>query len=552
MDGDGQLDLVAAGSGSGSSSQSYVHVAFRLPGGGFGDLHSMAVGQGAYGMTVADVDHDSLPDVLSASYSTGINLVRNLGARRFAGAQNEFSLHNPRGVALGDLTGDGRDEVVVASYGENVYEYGGLSVYLNDGDGVIGAGKHTKLPKGTREVAIAELTGDAHNDVLYAAFGYGFTIMPGNGTGNLGAKVTVPTTSAPWYLDLADLNHDGHIDLAAASLSPNAITVRLSDGAGGYMPEVATPLPSSPSDFALGDVTGDGWLDAVVGTYAPNMLLIIPGNGDGSFQAPLTHALSGTASALAVGDLNADGVQDVVVIDNLGKTATVFVADGLGDVQVPFVMALNAAPRDVKVADFDGDGYADIAMTDYTGSRALILVNDGALGFSEQQTFAARQWPYGMGIGDLDGDGHPDMAFTNNYSLSRSVTVLRSRSDATLWTDVGYGLAGENGKPTLKGAGLLIGGQTAKVQLASGAPFTTAYLVIGNQAVYTPGLGGVLVPALQLLWPLPTSAGGLASLSLTWPTNAPSGYTLWGQVWMPDATSPTGVSASNGLQIQSP
>ena len=102
------------------------------------------------------------------------------------------------------------DEVVVASYGENVYEYGGISVYVNDGAGVIGAGKHTKLAKGTREVAIAELTGDAHNDVLYAAFGYGFTILPGNGTGNMGPAVSVPTTSAPSYIDVADIDRDGH------------------------------------------------------------------------------------------------------------------------------------------------------------------------------------------------------------------------------------------------------------------------------------------------------------------------------------------------------
>ncbi len=299
-------------------------------------------------------------------------------------------------------------------------------------------------------------------------------------------------------------------------------------------------------------MTGDGRLDAIVGTYAPSALLIYPGNADGSFQAPLTSPLTGAASALALGDLNADGVQDVVVIDNLGKTATVFVADGLGDVQAPFVFAIDATPRDVKVVDLDGDGYSDIAFTDYTGSRVLVLVNDGALGFAQQQSFAARQWTHGLGLGNLDGDGHPDLAATNNYALANSVSVYRSRSDASLWTDVGNGLAGVNGEPTLKGAGLLLSGQTSKVQLSNAAPLTIATLVVGNQAVYTPGLGGVLVPALQMLWPMPTSAGGLASLALTWPANVPSGYTLWGQVWMPDAASPTGVSASNGLQIQAP
>ena len=136
----------------------------------------------------------------------------------------------------------------------------------------------------------------------------------------------------------------------------------------------------------------------------------------------------------------------------------------------------------------------------------------------------------------------------NRNSFQLSVTI----ADVSPWTDLGHGLAGTNGVPSLTGSGSLAGGTSFGLTLSSARPNTTAFLVLGLARIDQPFAGGVLVPRLDEFIPLPTNASGGLVLNGTVPGGTPSGVDLFFQYWIVDPAGPFGKAASNGLQGTTP
>ncbi|MHC5210743.1 MAG: agmatine deiminase family protein [Planctomycetota bacterium] len=116
------------------------------------------------------------------------------------------------------------------------------------------------------------------------------------------------------------------------------------------------------------------------------------------------------------------------------------------------------------------------------------------------------------------------------------------------WANLGQGLAGTRGVPSLVGSGGLVGGEPLQVQLVSALENAAATLVMGFDALDAPFKGGVLVPNPALwVFGLLTDGGGALSLSGTWPNGVPSGLSLYLQVWVVDPQAPVGLAGSNGV-----
>ena len=121
------------------------------------------------------------------------------------------------------------------------------------------------------------------------------------------------------------------------------------------------------------------------------------------------------------------------------------------------------------------------------------------------------------------------------------------------WTDLGLGLAGSNGVPTLSGDGNLAGGDPVALNVAGGLPGGNAHIVIGFSAVNVPFKGGTLVPSPDvLLLGLPLDGAGSLTLATTWPSGIPGGLSSWYQAWTADPAGPVGFAATNGLLAVTP
>jgi len=149
----------------------------------------------------------------------------------------------------------------------------------------------------------------------------------------------------------------------------------------------------------------------------------------------------------------------------------------------------------------------------------------------------------GGGVGLSPVDGVFDV-----LKLTLTLCDCPNGDPAAPWADVGAGVAGSAGVPTLHGAGSLCPGEGGALQLAGAKPNSPAWLVIGLANASLPFKGGVLVPSPDFVLPVATSAGGGFALPFVWPAGIPSGLQLWFQAWIKDATAVAGFAASAGLQ----
>ncbi len=118
----------------------------------------------------------------------------------------------------------------------------------------------------------------------------------------------------------------------------------------------------------------------------------------------------------------------------------------------------------------------------------------------------------------------------------------------TCWLDLGGGTSGAAGTPTLAGSGALFTGQPVAVSLADAPRGALLVAWLAPSSMPVPLAGGTLHA-----WPFTTqllfvaSPGGTLDLATTWPASLPSGFELWLQFLVEDATKPDGFTLSNGL-----
>lgn len=121
------------------------------------------------------------------------------------------------------------------------------------------------------------------------------------------------------------------------------------------------------------------------------------------------------------------------------------------------------------------------------------------------------------------------------------------------FTDLGFGLPGQSGfTPLLEGEGTLRAGEPVTLTVSKCAKSSLAHLVIGASNVFTPLLGGTLVPSPDRVLVGVETRKGLIILEGDWPAGIPSGMQLTLQWWVQDGAAVQGYSASNALLLSVP
>lgn len=96
-------------------------------------------------------------------------------------------------------------------------------------------------------VAIADVNGDGKCDLVTAnAGGNSISVLLGNGSGGFGAKTDFAVGTQPLTLSIADLNGDANLDVAVANYGSNSVGVLLGNGAGGFGAMTSYAVPASP------------------------------------------------------------------------------------------------------------------------------------------------------------------------------------------------------------------------------------------------------------------------------------------------------------------
>lgn len=120
------------------------------------------------------------------------------------------------------------------------------------------------------------------------------------------------------------------------------------------------------------------------------------------------------------------------------------------------------------------------------------------------------------------------------------------------WTDLGNGLPGVAGTPTLAGNGPLIGGSQLTLDITGARPTSPSILLLGFNRLDAPFFGGVLVPNPQLSITTATDAFGADRLTLPLLLRLAQGTELYFQYWTLDPAATSGLAATNAVSGTTP
>jgi hypothetical protein len=346
----------------------------------------------------------------------------------------------PSEVAIADLNNDSVPDLVVSSAQTNF-----VNVLIGNGDGtfqaarqfVVGAftPRDHKTPLLGRSVAVADVDRDGNNDIIVTNHASSdVSVLLGRGDGTFRPQRRFDATASPFALAVGKVNDDDLPDLVVVDSAPKgegqvAVLLGRADAGGwGFQPAQLfdSPLVDNlgTARVVLADLNNDGHNDLIIGSDFDPTTHILLGNGDGTFTPGSDYG--SFASGLDVADLNADGHLDVVhaQLAALDKVSYVLnKGDGLGTFEDQAQLTAGTSPIAVVATDFDGDGILDLVAANSGVTQPLIFGpptvmllrgkpgnNTGRFaGFADAETLATLKYPHDIESADLNGDGAQDI-----------------------------------------------------------------------------------------------------------------------------------------------
>ena len=356
--------------------------------GTFSDSANLAMGGGSDPMrvTTGDFDNDGDEDLAALDFTLDkIRIFFNDGAGTLALNQDLALVAGAQatGVAVGDLDRDGDLDMAVSQRA-----HGYTRVYKNNGAGTFGASfdsiDYNSGGGGGEiwDVAIADVDKDGDLDVIGMGNTFGSDpvadVYSNDGTGDLSLLDTITSPALRQnsrYVNIADLDNDGDIDIVFPVADHNFMAFALNNGSGGFPANptyVSTGANSNSYGIRFADVNRDGYLDALVsGTAAAKEASIMTNTTAANFNAPVVYNTPGNMTAMDMLpiDVDFDGDFDFFMShqDGVGMGSTgveLLLGDGsTGMVQSSYVAGTCEYAQYAAMADFNRDGRTDVAVT---------------------------------------------------------------------------------------------------------------------------------------------------------------------------------------------
>jgi hypothetical protein len=365
----------------------------------------LATGARPYSVTIGDLDGDGKPDLAIANYdSNTVSVYRNtsssgsITSASFATKVDFVTGTNPISVAIGDVDGDGKPELVVTNYGSAT-----VSIFRNT---------------------------SSTGSITSTSFA---------------AKVDFTTGTKPRSVAISDLDGDGKPDLAIANTSDSSVSILRNTLTSGsitntsFEAKVDFTTGSSPHFVAIGDLDGDGKPDLAFannGSASVSVLRNASSSGTISFEAKIDFTAGNSPVSVAIGDLDQDGKSDLTVTNFSDAKVSVFRNTSITNTidansfaaKVDFTTGVG--PWSVAIGDLTGDGKPDLAVSNAGVASVSVLRNIASVNninvnsFAAKADFATGTATRAIAIGDLDLDGKPDLVAAN-YAIA-TISVLRN------------------------------------------------------------------------------------------------------------------------------
>lgn len=348
-------------------------------------------------VNVSDIDGDGKPDLITANWKKSISILQNTGNGGNVKVSGPFifstaTVTTPNDLAIGDLDGDGKNDVVCLNYNGN-----SMSIFRNK---------------------------SSINNISFATC------------------IDMATGGNPKGISISDIDGDGKPDIVVSNSISNTLSIfqNISTSANIAfikISDISTGSGSNPRFVSIGDIDGDGKPDLVVanrGTSIVSIFRNISSIGNLSFDIKKDITLNGYTSLYNafLCDLDCDGKLDIITtnFDSNGCVSVFLNNSSPGNINFggQSNFSINNSSS-FSITDINGDGKPDLVLSGYTTLPTINFVRvfqnkstPGMLNLEDKIDYPFSFF-VNVATGDLNGDGKPeligcDKGSTDNYKVS--------------------------------------------------------------------------------------------------------------------------------------
>jgi len=347
-------------------------------------------------ITTGFLNAGTKPDVIVSNYFDSSISVYQIDTFGSLFSRADIALDaggEPFAVEFGNINGDANPDVVVVNRATN-------SIQLLLGDGAAGTDFSSigtpflyggGVNPGPRGMDVGDLNGDGRDDIVVTNFNNGTISIKLNNAapapaGVFNTETLLTVGGQPFYVILEDFDGDTDLDIAYTDFVGAQVGFLQNTGAGAF---AALPtfvgVGTNPSGLTAVNVDGptDMDLDVVVANRGSNNVSVLQNNGAGTFAVVQTV---GTAAAQPNGidaaDFNNDGDPDLVLTSfTAGTNASVL----MGVVGSPMFKASFTVGTGgtfgvgAEALSVDGDSAPDFLITNSGTNTVAVLLNNNPI-----------------------------------------------------------------------------------------------------------------------------------------------------------------------------
>jgi hypothetical protein len=385
-------------------------------------------------VVVADLDRDGFPDVIVSEPSAArLSVYHGAAGGQFLSAVAWPSLLGSSFPRVSDLDDDGLLDIVLGAPDEN--SVGRARV---DADGRIGFPQTMGAPGGDLlGLDLGDVSGDGH-DEIWVVVGDGRGRSRDRSLRRLGEGedlvVELDVDADPTDLALIDINRDGRCDvLVFVPTELPSVLLAQEDGRFQVLDE-KTPglgiLKGIAADaLFFGDVDGDGSLELLV--PGSNFARAIYIADDGSCAVVAQYNLedaSADVGAVAAAQLDGRGAPELLLVDKTRQRLMILGQEGERVSTLASVDLAGFQPVGIIPADIDRDGQADLLLWDKE-RFASVQVGGRDVRMTAGDTYESPvkdAYLDSIASGDVNGDGVADLIFTETSKHLMHIVAVQA------------------------------------------------------------------------------------------------------------------------------
>ncbi|RLI11272.1 hypothetical protein DRO35_05320, partial [Candidatus Bathyarchaeota archaeon] len=369
------------------------------------------------GFAVGDVNGDGKDEILVANDENHLVTIFNGKGKQLAQFDGKFTKND--GFAVGDVNGDGKDEILVVGdidHTVKIFDINGSKISefecgFSTGDGfavgdVYGTGKDV-IVVARHLSGVVEIFSLGGREKAYVPLtpvqDYGLTTA-------FQGQMFYPATNSPLNLSF-DARLVWFVKGANDDFTAKDEIIVAGDishkvkifGLDGNRVNRYDSKFSKGDGFAVGDVNGDGKDEVVVGDKKDHNIYIYSGEGELLKTIYLDSSDGFTKNdGLAVGDVNRDGKEEIIIAHDTDHDIFIYYGNGT------FIRRINLDEKNgfekdngFAVGDTDGDGEDEIVIGKYIAGEGYKVIIYSGEGDVSQFDVYEPIWSNGFAVGNV-------------------------------------------------------------------------------------------------------------------------------------------------------